>query len=141
MGNSVKIMMKLVVAALVCMIAFASAEELKVEANVNTQAESQSKFASPFFGGFGGIGGYNMGGYGSGILNNPGYGGGFSGMGQYGMGGFGGGIWQFAPYLFAGFFDPYLFNSVFTPNMMYGNTMFALKGGKDLTLDANHQEL
>merc|ERR1712110_537586 len=131
MGNSVKIMMKLVVAALVCMIAFASAEELKVEANVNTQAESQSKFVSPFFGGMGGMGGYSMGGYGSGILNNPGYGGGFSGMGQYGMGGFGGGIWQFAPFLFAGFFDPYLFNSVFTPNMMYGNTMFALKGGKD----------
>merc|ERR1712187_702979 len=55
----------------------------------------------------------------------------------YGMGGMGmGGIWQYAPYLFAGYFDPYLFNAIFTPNMMYGNTMQALTGGKNLELDA-----
>merc|ERR1719162_456664 len=129
--------MKVVVVALISMLVLASAEELKVDANTATEADS--KFYSPFMGGgMGGMGG-GMGQMGS--FGQQGFGGGFSGMGQYGMGGFGGGIWQFAPYLFAGYFDPYLFNSVFTPNMMYGNTMFALKGGKDLTLDAAHQEL
>merc|ERR1712003_346550 len=104
----------------VAFAALACAEELKAETNVETDAKAKP-FVSPFMGGM-----YpGMGGYGNGM-------GGYGGAG-YGMGGMGmGGIWQYAPYLFAGYFDPYLFNAIFTPNMMYGNTMQALTGGKAL---------
>merc|ERR1712125_240476 len=114
----------------------ASAEKLKAE----TEAQpTDSKFFSPgmMYPGMGhGVGA----GYGMGMW--PGVGAGFGGLGGYGYGGYGmgggmyGGIWQYAPYLFAGYFDPYLFNAIFTPNMMYGNTMQALTGGKNLELDA-----
>merc|ERR1711936_156640 len=96
----------------VAFAALACAEELKAETNVETDAKAKP-FVSPFMGGMYpgmGYGGYGMGG---------GYGGAGYGMGGMGMGG----IWQYAPYLFAGYFDPYLFNAIFTPNMMYGNTM------------------
>merc|ERR1712087_368207 len=92
----------------------ASAEELKAETDAQP---TESKFFSPGMM-YPGVGHGLGAGYGMGMF--PGVGAGF------------GGIWQYAPYLFAGYFDPYLFNAIFTPNMMYTNTMTALQGGKAL---------